>query len=97
MGFTFRKQPRETGLAATGYPYQNTDVKYNKQVVGHIKSPNWMTPDSKWEIWLMRNNEKGWNWVRIKQRFDSEPEARAWIKANAERVIALNLRADDEN
>jgi hypothetical protein len=96
MSFTFKKQPKETGLSSVGNPYPNTDIKYNKKVVGHIVAPNWMSKDDVWKIRFMQKDEKNWHWITIQQQFGSEPEAREWIRANAERILKLGLYQEDQ-
>jgi hypothetical protein len=95
MKFTFKKQPRETGLASVGNPYPDTDIKLNKKIVGQIVAPNWASKDGLWYIRLTRKKEGGWLWVQIKQKFESEPEAREWLQTNAEKVIALDLHSEE--
>ena len=50
MKFTFKKQPRETGLRAVGKPYPDTDIKVNKKRVGYISAPNWQTKSYAWLV-----------------------------------------------
>lgn len=57
MKFTFKKQPRETGLAGVAHPYPNTDIKAGSKVVGEIVAPTWRTPDNKWHITLSVKDE----------------------------------------
>jgi hypothetical protein len=98
MSFTFKKQPKETGLSAVGNPYPDTDVKYHKKVVGYIAAPNWMSKSLIWKIRFRRKEEKDgqFSWITIKQQFDSEPAAREWIKTNAEKIIALGLYPEED-
>lgn len=92
--FTFRKEPRETGLAGVGNPYQNTAIKHAKKECGVISAPNWQTKDNKWRVrFTVKDAEEhcGWKWVQLKAAFDSEPEAREYVKTHAERILRMDL------
>ena len=92
FNISFKKCKPETGLASIGYPFPNTNIKVNKKQVGYITAPTWQTKDDKWGIHLaiIKKSTKAspcpWKWVSIKRRFDTEPEARIWIKENLERI-----------
>jgi hypothetical protein len=93
MKITFKKEPKCTGLARIGEPYPNTNIKVNKDAVGVIAAPRWNTPDNKWEVRFTVKGSNGnpnchWHWIRVKKRFDTESEAREWVKNNLE---GLNL------
>lgn len=106
--FTFKKEPRETGLRSVGYPNPNTVIKHNKKVVGMIYGPSWQTKDHKWHVDLtVIKKEKDDNpncdckrvsliRISLKRAFNSEPEARIWLNENCDRLLALNLYHDDE-
>lgn len=88
--FTFKKEPRETGLASVGHPNQDVQIKLKKKQVGYIVSPNWTTQDNKWGVRFMikdANVKCGWRWVSLKARFDSEDEARDFIQTHAEAIF----------
>lgn len=85
--FTFKKEPKETGLRRVGNPYSNTQIKLNGGRVGIIVAPNWMTEDSLWRIRLTVTASKderqcGWRGIEFKVRFETEPEARKWLQEN---------------
>lgn len=101
--FTFKKHPRETGLAAVGNPHPNTDIKHNKRLVGVIDAPNWSSTDDQWRIRLMKkktepddNPNSDWKWIRLKKTFDSEPEAREFLNQNVDQLLSWNLHHDDD-
>lgn len=97
--FTFKKQPRETGLAGVGNPHPDTYIKHNKKVVGCISSPNWRTPDNKWRIRLTvkdENDHCDWKWISLKKTFDTEPEAREFLNKHIDALLAKNLHYDEE-
>lgn len=89
MKFTFKKQPRETGLRSVGNPYASVDIKHNKKVVGTIAAPNWMSKDGKWVVrFMQQDTETQWHWITLKTRFDDEAAARTFLVANADKIIA---------
>ena len=100
--FTFKKQKKETGLAAVGNPHPDTTIKHNKEGVGHISAPAWNTKDNKWRIRLMVEQEAkeddpcNWKWVTLKATFDTEPEARAFIQKHAEGILEKGLYHDPD-
>lgn len=86
---TFKKDPRETGLAAVGNGLQSSDIKFKKKVFGRIQAPNWRTKDNKWGVSIMvydQTSHSGWRWAFFKLRHDTEQEARDWITANFEKL-----------
>ena len=89
--FTFKKQRLETGLAAVGNSYPTTTIKHQKMEVGAIYPPNWRTEDNLWRVRLMVGTEENWTWKEFKRKFETEPEARQFLKDNAEQIIALGL------
>ena len=97
LKFTFKKQPKETGLRAVGTPYPDTDIKVNKKAVGYISAPNWQTKTIAWKIRLAVKKEittddpAGFKWVHISRSFGSEGDARQWIKDNSEELSKLDL------
>lgn len=93
MKFTFKKQPRMTGLMGVGYPWQSVNIKLHKKVVGVIKAPNWTTSDNFWRIAFSvmktepdENPNCAWKWVSLSKKFDSEQEARSFIIENFEQL-----------
>lgn len=90
MGFTFKKAPRATGLRSIGHPYSNVSIKLNKCRIGWIDAPS-ATGHSEWEIWLRlgdTNDPIGWRNARMKPRFATEADARAYLKLNFKEIIA---------
>lgn len=101
--FTFKKDAAETGLAAVGRPYPNTFIKLGGKKVGVIAAPIWSSPDKLWRVQLMVNKTVtddnpncSWKWRVLKMKFETEPEARAFIQQNAADLQKLNLREDDD-
>ena len=85
---TFKKWEKLTGLAAIGYSHQSVDIKINKMQVGTIYAPNWQTEDDKWGISFMVDDATGsrWDWITLKARFDTEEEARTFVKTNIDAI-----------
>jgi len=96
MKLSFKKQPKETGLATVGNPYQSVDIKADKKLVGTIYAPNWRTKDNLWSIGFMvidTEKHSGWKWVTLKFKGETEQECRDWLKENWEEIQAkLPLR-----
>ncbi len=96
--FTFRKEPAETGLAACARPYPDTKIKLGGRECGIISAPTAFT-DRKWKIGLILVDEKahcGWAWIFFKARFDTEPEARAWIIAYQDKLLEKPIHCLDD-
>jgi hypothetical protein len=90
--FTFKKEPRETGLMSVGHPHQTVCVKHDKKECGVIAPPSWNSKDNKWDVRLKVKQEPtakdhcSWKWIYIKERFDDEQSARDWLNANVEKI-----------
>lgn len=87
--FTFRRQPREIGLAAVTRPYPAVDIKLRGDLVGLISPPIAYAKDDTWRVRFMVVSEKekcGWAWVALKARFASEEEARTFVLENNARL-----------
>lgn len=84
MKFTFKLHPRETGLAGVGNPYQGSDIKLNKQIVGTIYPATWR--EAHWKVSIRRlvpaspNHPSTWRNMIVSQ-FNTEGEAKEWIKS----------------
>lgn len=90
--FTFRKEPRETGLRAVGHPYPATAIKFSGEEIGRISPPWFGSKDGKWGVGL-RVLEKAsdsceWGWMFFKARFDTEPEAREFVTRNQATILS---------
>ncbi len=102
MKFTFKKEPRETGLRSFGHPYPNTIIKLNKKKVGTIRAPSYMTKDGKWVIAFTHSvtpTEKypcPFTWYEVSERFESETDAREYIKKNAQELLKMNFHHVDD-
>ncbi len=82
--FTFKRQPKVTGLLGTGYPCQGSVIKYRGVEVGWITAPWWGSKDNKYGI-ILRFVENGEELrVTLKARFDEDADARAFMLKNAE-------------
>lgn len=91
---TFKKHPKETGLASVGNPYQSVDCKINKKTFGLICAPTWQTKGNKWSIQIMviktepdNNPNCNWKWINFKATFDSPELAREWLQSNIENIL----------
>jgi hypothetical protein len=94
--FTFKKEPKETGLASIGNPNSNTIIKLNKHEVGIISGPNWASKDNLWCVQLKKKKESSWDWTILKQKFENEPQARIYLNENFERIFKIGLFEDKD-
>lgn len=88
---SFRKGPRNTGLAAIANPFNATDIKHNRKKIGIISPPSRFGSD----YWIIRIAVKRapelvtkespceWKWIGIKtdgvNRYTTEDEARVAV------------------
>ena len=93
MKVTFKKYPRETGLASVGNSQQSVNIKVDKKVVGIIHAPNWQTVDHKWSLSFSvikdtpdDNPNCDWKWIFLKARFDTEEDARSFVIRNIDKL-----------
>lgn len=98
--FTFKKGERETGLAAMVYR-PSTDIKYKKKKVGSIRPPSCMDKEHVHRVMLMVNSNEdngGWHWVTLKKRFESEQDARDYLRQEdvVNRLLKLNLHSFED-
>ena len=101
MKFTFKREKKETGLSAVGYPYQSSDIKLGGKVVGSISAPSWQTKDGLWRVMLTvkkvatPSDPCGWKWITLKFRGKDEAECQKFILDNTEILVKLNLHSID--
>ena len=79
--FTFKKEPRSTGLAGIG-ERGLTNIKLDKKEVGYIRE---RSGDYKWYICLAIKKEKTkdspapFRWISLQEIFYKENDARQWL------------------
>lgn len=95
--FTFRKEPKETGLRAVGHTEQSVTIKLGGWEVGRIRAPSWR--DKGWLVGLMINQREhencSWSWW-FPQTFATEQEARAWLNGADFQSPKCGLRVVDD-
>lgn len=94
--FTFKKDPKPTGLAAIGHT-PGVDIKYKGKVVGRIEAPQWSSKDRlyrvrftclKTEDQLAEKPNCKWQWRTSRKAHESEQAARDWLKSiNADELV----------
>lgn len=85
--FTFKKEPRETGLARIANPHPFTTIKHKKKDVGSIYPPTRFNGGS-WTIGLTIKKEGGgFKWIFFKKKFLEEADARKWLNERAEQIV----------
>lgn len=96
--FTFKKGKRTTGMRGIGESTPSTIIKISKKEVGYIYTDDsWHgSNDGKWKIKFKipaseqakrRNPNKFWTWGGVKVEFDSEQEARDWLKQHFNKLV----------
>lgn len=83
--FTFKLQPKATGLAAVGNSRQSADIKFNKQVCGLITAPNWMSKSNEYTASItVKHNDPtithcDWKWLTLKIKSDDIQVVKDWL------------------
>lgn len=100
MGFTFRRHKLATGLFAVGHTEADVDIKLDRMVVGIIYAPSWQTKDHKWSVnFMMEGNDDNpncdWRWMAVKERFDTEEQARQWVKDRADKIKKWKIHREE--
>ena len=96
MKFTFKKHPKEKGLAHVAHPYPVIDIKLDKKIIGTIYPPNWDSADRVWKVSVRKKvvptpaDPCAWKNITFKARFLSEDKAREWVESNLESALDLN-------
>lgn len=91
LNFTFKKQPKETGLARIARPWQNVDIKLGGKRVGIIFAPDYTA--NYWSVSfavkkeVLPEDRAPFKWIRLVCKTDSEQEMRQWLKENCEAII----------
>ena len=93
---SFKKGGRNTGLYAIGTPYNSTEIKINKKIVGQILPPSWNSNNKGWQVMLMivkkdimedGNKNCVWRYITFKKEFEKEELARIWLKDNIDGIM----------
>lgn len=94
--FTFKKDPKPTGLAGVDHR-PGTDIKYKGKKVGRIEAPQWHSNDQQFRVRftclktpedLEAEPNCKWKWRASRKVHNSEEEARDWLKAiNADDLV----------
>lgn len=87
-GLSFKKEPREIGLAAVSHPYPDTIIKLDGRETGRIYGPRPKLlgggPDWLIQVMIKRQPTEAdpapFKWLIFKAKFASEPEARIWLQ-----------------
>jgi hypothetical protein len=100
--FTFKRGKLGGRLERVGRPYAQVDIKLDGKTVGTIVPPTWQTKDHKWGLRFQvastpsADNPAPWRWFAVKDRFDNETAARAFVLAKAAALIKLNLYSNED-
>jgi hypothetical protein len=88
--FTFKNDPRETGLAAVGAGTPHINIRYAGVMIGYINFNDWWNAerDMGIRIHLMipkeptQDSHCPWQWVRLKKQFTSGDEAKTYLNTH---------------
>ena len=102
---SFKKNPKETGLAGVGNPYPSTKIQANKKWCGSIHPPTWKSNDNLWRVSIMviksdimedKNPNCPWRWVHFSKTFETVELAREWVKEHWTNINErYQIRIDD--
>lgn len=98
MKLSFKKQERSIGLAHVADPIQAVDIKLDNKIVGFISPPNLSAHRRIEEYWRIHirvaeietsDNPSGFAWITFKAKFNTENEAREWLKEKIDDIVKL--------
>jgi hypothetical protein len=101
---TFKKDKKESGTGAIGWPWPNTRIKFDGQVIGVITAPGYLSKNRLWTISITvrrkptANNPSVYTRKNIGTQHicNSEMDARLWIKMHQDEIMALGLYGVDD-
>lgn len=81
---TFKKEPKETGLARVARPHSATTIKQDGKMIGSLAPPSMYNNFIGWRVCIRAKQEAhpGWRNVCFNAAQPSEPDARAWFLKN---------------
>lgn len=92
MRITFKKRAKERGLGGIARPKAHVDIKLNGKICGSINPPLVNDPWNKangWKVYFVvikadinedNNPNCEWKWIGMKPVFETENEAREYVK-----------------
>lgn len=94
--FTFKKEPRETGLRGVGNS-PSTQIKLEGKVVGSIDPPHWSDANFCYKVRFAivqeptKDDPCPFAWATLRAQFGSESEVREHVNVNFEELVTLGL------
>lgn len=91
--FTFKLDPKLTGLMAVGNSERGATVKLNGKKVGSITAPNWMSKTREFTVSFAvkktdpENPNVKWEWVRLKHRTMNVDDMKIWLNTMAAAIV----------
>jgi len=88
MKLSFKKGERATGLTRIAYPNPITAILGDGRQVGSIHPPHFRDSNRTWAVTFYVKKEPSiaepasFQNTQMKKRFETEPEARIWIRTN---------------
>lgn len=89
--FTFKRQPKATGLARIDKPYSSVDVKYKGKMMGVIAPPSIHSKEYVWTARFTVKDGNSWKWLTFKRRFETEQDARDFFQDQIEFLLMQDL------
>lgn len=90
--FTFKNQPKATGLAAVGNRIPNVTIKHNGKIVGWIDSPKARKNECTVYFHVKREPTEDWKSnfynVQLENVTDNVEDMKAWVKENTESILS---------
>ena len=101
FNISFKKQKKETGLSAIGFPDPNSVIKVNKKEVGEILAPNYTSKENVWKIsFYVADPEfpEHHTTKTLQKTFESDAAAREWCKEHLEKLDKMyTLKSIDDD
>lgn len=91
--FSFKLQPKATGLSAVGNTRQSADIKFEKAVCGIITAPNWMSKTNEYTARItVKHNDPtithcDWRWVTLNIQSPDIQVVKDWLNEKAPSIL----------
>jgi hypothetical protein len=106
LKLTYKKHPKDKGLARVANPYQDIDIKLNGKNIGLIKAPNWRNDNNMYKVGVTiikedimedGNSNCNWKWIWFNAGFASPEKAKEWVGEWIEKIVEkYNLYSDED-
>lgn len=90
--FTFKNQPKATGLAAVGNRVPNVTIRHNSKIVGWIDSPKARKNECTVYFHIKREPTPEWQAkfynVQLEHVTDNVEDMKIWLKDNTDSILS---------